>query len=279
MIIDNQDELKIGELPTLKFIAIEDITYHEYYNVERSNKLIFRLGNDRILRNPPIVGYVKEDNKHILLDGNNRVYALKSLGIPHVLVQEVDFFDPFLTISEWHHVVENLEMDLINNHIQKLGLVEEDWQPDYPYQNLICRLLLPDNTRLAVRGGRDIFERVQILKEFTDLYHHFANMDRVSYTNLQHLKHHYHNMNMLVSFPTHSKEDILALVKKDLKIPSGITRIILPKRALQININLEYLRANTSLQEKNEWLSGELDKMTKNKQIRFYREPTFVLDE
>lgn len=279
MIIDNQDELKIGELPPLKIMAIEEITYHEYYNVERSTKLINRLSEEGKLRNPPIVGYVKEDNRYILLDGNNRVTALKSLDVPHVLVQEVDFFDPKLIISEWHHVIENLNLDLFYSHIQKLGLDLEDWQPDYLYKNLLCRLLLPNNTRLAVRGGRDIFDRVQILKEFTDLYHQFANMDRVSYTNLEHLKLNYPKMDMLVSFPAHSKDDVLALVKKDLKIPSGITRIILPKRALQFNIQLDFLKAHTSLQEKNVWLCNILHEKSINKQVRFYREPTFVLDE
>jgi hypothetical protein len=83
----------------------------------------------------------------------------------------------------------------------------------------------------------------------------------------------------LIVFRKISKEELVLVTQKQQKIPSGITRIILPKRALRINVPLDILRFDTSIEQKNHWLQKRINNQIKDKSIRFYHEPTFLFDE
>jgi hypothetical protein len=120
---------------------------------------------------------------------------------------------------------------------------------------------------------------VEQLRAFTALYHRFAYFDRVSYTDLDHLKHNYPHFSALASFGRFGREDLLTLADSGISVPSGITRVLLPKRALRFNLPLEVLRAERSLEEKEAWLQETIRALVARKAIRFYREPTFHFDE
>ena len=179
----NNDEIKIGELPELEIIAIDVIIMHEFPDVERAARLIEKLSTDRILRNPPIVARIPNQQKRILLDGHNRITALTKLDVPHVMVQEIEYFDEKLKVSLWHHAVEFINQDQTFEHIEKLGLKAEVWDDYHLADNLLCRIVFANNQSFAVVGSDDLYKRVIQLKEFTDLYHNMVNMDRVSYTS------------------------------------------------------------------------------------------------
>jgi len=104
-------------------------------------------------------------------------------------------------------------------------------------------------------------------------------MDRVSYTNLTHLRQHYPDFCALVCFKKISKENLIAVVEKNIYLPSGITRVILPKRALRLNVPLDILRFDAPVEEKNHWLQERITLQVQDKSIRFYYEPTFLFDE
>ncbi len=72
---------------------------------------------------------------------------------------------------------------------------------------------------------------------------------------------------------------MLLLTGNDRRVPSGITRVLLPKRALCFNLQLEILRVGLSLEEKEAWLQQTIREKVAAKSIRFYREPTFSFDE
>jgi hypothetical protein len=73
--------------------------------------------------------------------------------------------------------------------------------------------------------------------------------------------------------------DLQQLTERDGRVPSGVTRILLPKRALRFNLQLEMLRAGLSVEQKEEWLQQAILEKVAGKAIRFYREPTFFFDE
>ncbi len=107
----------------------------------------------------------------------------------------------------------------------------------------------------------------------------FAHFDRVSYLNLDDLKRNYRRFSSLISFRPFTLEDLQELTHWDRRVPSGVTRILLPKRALRFNIQLEMLRAGLSVEEKESWLQQTILERVADKSIRFYREPTFFFDE
>lgn len=275
------DMLKIGELPELHIVAVEDVVLHEDPDIDRVARLVERFSADGVLKNPLVVARKAGKSKPIVLDGANRLTALKKLGIPHVLAQIIDLYDEGLVINCWHHAIEYLGKKELLSHAGSTpgvtvvtGEGSATQAPDY-----LCRLEFPDGEVAVLKGSITLMERVEQLHRFTEVYHRFAYLDRVSYMNIEHLSRNYRNFSALVSFSRFTKEDLISMTDGGVRVPSGITRVLLPKRALRFNLQLETLRSSLSLAEKEEWLQETIREKVAEKSIRFYREPTFFFDE
>jgi len=282
------DALKIGELPNLHIVAIEDVILHEDPDIERVARLVERLSADGILKNPPVVASTEGNSRRIVLDGANRLTALMKLGLPHVLVQDINLDDKELTIDCWHHAVEHLSKEEILAQVEQTDGVKvvhgseeagKDLDKEAASPDFLCRVAFADGESVVLKGSETLLERIEQLQQFTHVYHKFAYLDRVSYTNLDDLRRNYMHFTALISFGRFSKDDLVTLTNADVRVPSGITCVLLPKRALRFNLQLEMLSASLSLEEKAEWLKESIREKINDKSIRFYREPTFFFDE
>jgi len=272
-------DLKIGELPELHIVALNDVVLHEDPDMERVARLVDRFSADGILKNPPVVARSK-GHRRIVLDGANRVTALRKLGYSHVLVQELDLFDKGLSLGTWHHAIERRSQEELLAHAESIPgvtLQEESDAPTAPPR--MARFSFPSGRVVSLEGAKDLDQRVVQLHKLTKIYHRFAYFDRVSYTNLDDLNRNYRNFTALLTFRSFTVEDLQDLTHWDRRVPSGVTRVLLPKRALRFNIQLEMLRAGLSVEEKEDWLQQTILERVADKSIRFYREPTFFFDE
>jgi hypothetical protein len=275
-----KNHLKIGELPELRIVEIADVVFHEQPHEERVQNLVGRFKEEGVLKHPPIVGRAEGWNKRILLDGANRVTALRNLGYRFALVQEIDLSDDRLLLDTWHHAVEHLDKGEIISHAGSVeGVTVNKGELPIDSAGVLCVVRLPEGDTVTLTGSDELFARVEELVEFTDLYHRFAFMDRVSYTNMDHLRRNYAHLSALVLFRRFTKQDLLRLCENGDLLPSGVTRIMLPKRALRFNLSLDLLRSDSSLKAKNDRLEESIQKKISGKTIRFYREPTFHFDD
>jgi hypothetical protein len=281
----NQDSrLKVGELPDLKIMPIKDIIFHEEPDLERSSTLKIFIQKEGKLKNPPVVAYYEGYDHYILLDGANRITALKELDVKDVLVQQLDLFDPDLLFLHWHHAVEKFTRGEFPNKLNKIQYInmENTTRNEIDFQHdgqQLCQIQFANECVYSINTDGDLFRKVDILNEITNIYRGFAYMDRVSYTNLAHLREHYPDFCALVCFKKFTKEELIQIVQNNKKLPSGITRIILPKRALRLNVPLDILRFEAPIEEKNHWLQERINLQVKDKSIRFYYEPAFLFDE
>jgi len=280
----NDKQLKIGELPNLKVVPISEIIFHEDPDEERSSKLIEEIRKENILKNPPVVATHPGSQCSILLDGANRLTALRNLDIPDVLVQHIDLFDPGLIFLQWHHAVEKIAKETFLEKIINLPDLTITKSPNDALTtndngDLLCQIQFADHSIYAVHAHTDLFQRVRDLRNITNIYKGFQYMDRVSYTNLEHLKNNYSRFCALIVFRKLEKQELVDVTNNGMRIPSGITRIIMPKRALRINVPLDILRFDVSTEQKNYWLQKRINEQIRDKSIRFYHEPTFLFDE
>ena len=140
-------------------------------------------------------------------------------------------------------------------------------------------MIFRDNSVLAIKGSENTIEQIKQLIEITSLYLGTPYFDRVSYFDMENLKTHYPEFQTLITFRNFEKKDFEDIIKSGLKLPAGITRVFLPKRALGLNIPLDFLKSDLTLDEKNRWLDEMIIKQVRSRAIRFYREPTFRFDE
>jgi hypothetical protein len=282
--------LKIGELPDLRVISVDHLRFHEDPDQGRLLKLVNRLGSEGILKNPPIVARLDDHNEYVILDGANRVTALQMLGFKHLVVQAVELADPLLELHCWNHAVDKLdrtffltnlaEIDGVDVSKQGVSLDIEQQRPSsLRERGLLCQLTFRDGQTVGVTATGTIARQVEILCEITSPYLGTRLYDRVSYVNFDQLMKHYPQFETLVVFRRFSKDEFGELVGSGRKLPAGVTRVFLPKRALGLNIPLELLRSDLSLEQKELWLEEMIASKVHDKSIRFYREPTFVFDE
>ncbi|UCF06625.1 MAG: hypothetical protein JSV33_06255 [bacterium] len=280
-------DLEIGKLPALRVIALESLVLHERPDEERWKDLLRRIRSDGLLRHPPIAARDQGEAAHLLLDGVNRIEALRRLGARWALVQEVDLNDERVVLSTWHHALEGLDGFNLLEWIRRSHRVTEgqsefdptgDFVPHYE-GDTVCLIVLPDRSTYAVHAEKDLTARLETVSEIVDLVHTASNRDRVSYTNVNDLKKHYWNFSTLVCYRSFTKQELLTLSLQGLKFPSGVTRFSVPKRVLYFDVPLSFLKEGDSIEGKRAELVEIIGTKIKEKKIRFYTEPTFIFDD
>jgi hypothetical protein len=274
-----------NKIPTLQFVATGDLVLHEQHDASRTAPLAERLEKDGILKNPPVVAPITGDGRFVVLDGANRSTALARLGIPHVVVQVVDYQDPDLVLDSWHHLVTEIHRDEFAAAIQTVpGLKFDKADLSSARAALACRhalayLVGPDAKVLIAWGEGDLHGRAALLNALVDVYRYRSHIYRVSTDQLEHLKPYYRDVTALIVFPRYAPTEIIELARSGAKLPAGITRHIIPHRALRVNMPLDKMVEHKTLVEKNAWLAAWLHKKLADREIRFYQEPTWLFDE
>jgi hypothetical protein len=82
-----------------------------------------------------------------------------------------------------------------------------------------------------------------------------------------------------VIFPEYTVGQVLQVAESERVFPAGITRFIIPGRVLRLNVDLDILKSDKSLREKNQWLHDFLAEKLSQDKIRYYEEPVYLLDD
>ncbi|MFN8458802.1 MAG: hypothetical protein U0401_29820 [Anaerolineae bacterium] len=122
--------------------------------------------------------------------------------------------------------------------------------------------------------------RLEALNQLTDAYIKAAGqVARTVNHSIAALRQEHPMMTALVVFPEYTVEQVLQIAQAGRALPAGITRFIIPGRALRLNMPLEPLRSPQSLEEKNEWLYQQVMDLLSTGRARYYEEPVYLLDE
>src|SRR5512143_3821169 len=272
------------ELPDLRIVPLANLLLHEQHDSGRSAPLITRLKAEGVLKNPPVVAPIG-DERYVVLDGANRVTALLELGLPHIAVQSVDYEDPELVLDTWYHLVSNFPRNEFNRSLGLLPGVKVavselmHARAELARRAALAYFSLPNNGVFTISTEGDLHQRTQVLNDIVDIYKTQGRIHRANTDHLEQLLPYYDEVTALVVFPRYQPAEIMELARVGARLPAGITRHIIPRRALRINMPLSLLSDARSLDEKNEWLQDWLKLKIAGKEARFYQESTFLFDE
>lgn len=275
-----------GGFPDLRIIELDDLLFHEEVDLDRVARLLDRLSADGILKNPPIVASLDGSDRYLLLDGANRVSALQNLEIPHLLVQVEPFGNPSLEVRHWNHVVRDIEArELVARAPELSGVTTragslDDGASEEP--GYLASITTNDEHErtLHLFGGEELEGRVRSLRDIVDVYYRGeARMDRVNHADVEALRRHHPHFGALVSFADLPKSEVRAVAEAGRRLPSGVTRILVPRRVLGFNLRLPLLKSSLPLEEKRRWLADEIQHKVAEHKVRYYQEPTFVFDD
>jgi hypothetical protein len=272
-------------LPDLRMLPASSLVPHEEVDPRRVEKLSLRLRQEGRLKHPPILAPIPDSGRFVVLDGANRTMALAALQVPHIVAQVVDYQDPGVELDTWYHVVSGMPVEEFRDalyqlpglHAQgsSLSAARQALAQDKASAYIVCADSIYLLKNSESRQPRDI----DFLNKLVGIYKGRAEIFRASNDVWEKQAPFYPKMTALVIFPRLQPQDILAAVRSEKRIPSGITRHIIPNRALNINIPFEVLEADLSLEQKRAWLRDWLMERMAANAIRFYAEPTFTFDE
>ena len=273
------------EMPDLRVVPVADLLLHEQPDAQRSEPLAQRLTADGMLRNPPIVAPIDGESRFVVLDGANRVTAIESLGLSHLVVQVVDYDDPELILDTWYHLVSGFPRDEFNRMLEELiGVCLEPAEVMHARAQLARRealayVVYPDNGAFTICVEGDLHQRTARLNDIVNIYKSRSKIFRANTDHLEKLLPYYDDITVLVVFPRYEPAEIIDLARVGARLPAGITRHVIPRRALRINFPLSVLHEERSLPEKNAWLKEWMKQKIALKEVRFYQESTFLFDE
>ncbi len=280
----------------LRFVHLQDLTFHERCDFKRTQKLAQQMKRDEHLKNPVLVGCTNNEDvrqskrgrseKLLVLDGVNRVSALRLLNIPDVLIQMVDYEDKRVKLSSWSHLVFDTQKEEIIKKLKDLNLQVSscpfNWRKEaLNHQRTISYFLFRDLTGLVVTNGISAPEdKVRNLYQLMATYNGrseicYLDSERHFLSVFEHLK----NSSAINLIPQFSKKEILDLAQKAIYLPFGVTRFIVPHRILGLEVSCSVLSAQTPLSEKNLFLKELLAYRIRTKKAKFYQESVTLFNE
>jgi len=271
----------------LTIVALRDVILHEEIEAQRVEMLQARLGGDRVLKNPPIVAPVRDGaaTRYIVLDGASRTSALRALRVPDVLAQIVDYHSPALKLEAWHHLLLDIAPARVrqiletSSDLELINMDEARAQRALEARDILAYVKFSDGALVGLRGQRSLAEQMRALNELVRAYEAQAELYRVPTTTFETHVQDPHRFAALVAFPKYQPDEIVNLALNGARLPMGITRHIIPGRALRVNLPLDILENAQTLSEKNAWLDAWLVQKMRDHRVRFYQEPVFLFDE
>lgn len=265
----------------LRFVPLDRVVPHEATDSRRAENLAERLQVDGLIRNPTLVAPIGD--RFVVLDGATRTDALRRIGAPHAVVQDVSV-EQGLTLETWHHVLRRVDVDEFLTLVGGLdGIRVEEVKEGSPQERMIeyggiCSAVAVDGRAFVVHAaeGRN---RFQALAAVADAYIGAGLVSRTLERDVRRLESWYPDMTLLVEYPEFTVEQVLLAARSGTLLPAGVTRFIVPGRVLHLDVPLELLTSDRPLEEKNRWLHDYLTEKERAGKIRYYREPVYILDE
>jgi L-serine kinase (ATP) / ParB family transcriptional regulator, heme-responsive regulator len=276
----------IPELPDLKFLRIDSVIIHEWHDEQRTPPLIEKIREGGLFRNPPIVTPLQDDSgRYMVLDGANRVTALRSMGFPDILVQVVEPKHPGLRLENWNHVLWEMDSKVLLSDIRSIQdvnpvVMEDQGQPNIMDDCGLALVQIPRGKKFTLcTDAEELVVKVALLNAIVDCYKDRCKLDRTMARDIHELEDIYPDLSGLIIFPQFKIQDVLVLAGQGYLLPTGITRFTVSPRALHVNYPLYELAADKPLEEKNEALQRWVQMRINKKGVRYYAEPTFLYDE
>jgi len=274
------------ELPDLRFVPVASLVPHERHDEQRAMPLVERMKAAGVLKNPPIVAPLDAAaSRFVVLDGANRTIAARVAGLPHLLVQVVDYHHSDLVLSTWHHALVDVDVAWLRIALESVAGLRACREDPMHARAMLARreaIATADlgTETLALCGDGDLHARNAVLNGIVDLYRGVKRFHRVTAETLAAAKTRFPGASTLVVFPHFEKAEILELATSGARVPAGITRHLIPWRALRVNVPLETLAdASRSPEQKTAWLAGWVAERVMHRNVRFYEESTVVFDE
>lgn len=255
-------------VPKLRVVPLERMCRHEEIDPLRVKRLVERIGAEGIQVNPMVCSEAPS-GELVVLDGATRTEALEQLGMEHAVVQIVE--PGRAALETWHHVVRDC------TPAELIGAIETNNELILADSEFTPRVHTKDGATRSVLGNG--ISPNATLGALVHAYTGRWTVNRVTDPDTKAVAWRFPKWCAILEYPALTVEDVMkAAVGEDL-LPAGITRFLIPERALRLNIDLSLLGSDRTLEEKQQSLNELLEQRANEGRIRRYEETVFILDD
>jgi hypothetical protein len=255
-------------LPVLRVVPLEKVRRHEQVDPLRVDRLSQRIGAERIQVNP-MVCVEAPGGELVLLDGATRTESLRRIGLTHAVVQIVD--PATVRLRTWHHVITGC------TPAELIAAIES--RPDLELTDMLSvpAVHTYDGETYHVHGVG--ISANAALSALVESYVGQWHINRATEPDRAPVERDFGDWAAVVEFPHLTIEDVMSAALGEDLLPAGITRFLVPERALRLNVELSLLEANETTEQKQGALESVLKARASAGRIRRYDEPVFIFDE
>jgi L-serine kinase (ATP) / ParB family transcriptional regulator, heme-responsive regulator len=255
-------------VPVLRVVPLESIRRHEEVDPLRVERLQNRISAEGMQVNP-MVCIEAPGGELVLLDGATRTETLKRIGLSLAVVQIVEPHS--VELSTWHHVVRECTPE------ELLALVEASQELEMN-DNYGTPSIHPNEGRSRLVTGANGMSENATLSALVRTYIGRWRVTRTTDPRREHVATSYPGWAAIIEFPLLTVDDVMAAAVGNDLLPAGVTRFLVPNRALRLNVPLEHLGAN-SVAAAQASLNRLLEERASEGRIRRYEGPIFILDD
>ncbi len=259
----------------LKIIPINSLSIYEKPDRKRVTKLISKISEDKHFRDPILVA--KYNNKKIVIDGTNRLEALKKLGTHAVLAQVVNYDDKdsvelrnnihFLKMKGSHFLSVLESNNIVYKQIEKSHLLRQ-----MENNQMICWFQIDDKFYALLSNENK--SALNLINRFVKAYKNIADIYRLSELSQEN-----EMFPIKIIFPRFSIDDIFRIVVENKYIESGVTWHKIKNIFVRFNIPINILINHQEQAEYDAWLLKKINKSILNKNFRYYPSTVYICDE
>ena len=253
--------------PDLRVAPLADLRRHEEVDPLRVARLEERIRSESIQVNPMVC--VEADGMLVVLDGATRTEALRGLGLEHAVVQVVDPGD--VDLGTWHHVVRQC------SPMELLDRVREDPKLELESDQGAPRVRLASGDVHSVTG-REITPNAT-LSSLVAVYIGQWPVARVTDTDAAVTGSVFADWGAVIELPTLNVDDVMRAAVGDDLLPAGMTRFLIPGRALRLNFDLSVLESEGTTPDKQRRLDELIERRSRDGRVRRYDETVFIYDD
>lgn len=250
--------------PDLRVIPLDEIVPHEAFDPLRVDRLAVRMAEAGSQANP-VVCVAADSGQFVLLDGATRTAALRHLGLAYALTQVVPA--ETIALETWHHVIRGAEPAAVLEQIgERLVLDADGGTP---------RISTRDGRSAAITGPGS---RFGILTSLVASYVGRWPVSRVITVDIPEVPRLYPDWAVLVEHPTFGVDDVMKAALSGDRLPAGVTRFVVPDRALRVNVDLAMLSEGPHEQRQEE-LERFVADLIAGGHVRHYTDSVVIFDE
>jgi cytidyltransferase-like protein len=258
----------------LDIISFDSLVLFEKFDPIRTERLVKKILEEKTFFNPITVAAYQ--GKYIVIDGANRLEALRRLGIKNIFVYIVDYCNSqhveLKNNAHFLHIERDEFCKLLDKHGIKYTFIKKEEINNSLNSKDIC-VIVQENDNYMVLSDKKYLCFVDFLNKLVNVY-----VGKYEVYRLSELSQDAQHFGLKIIFPLFTIDNIVELTQKDVYLQSGITWHSIKNNIIHFSLPLSILKDNTK-EESKYFLKQEIEKKIANKKIRYYPSNVYICNE